>query len=929
MLFQKIVFNAIFFLLKIVEWYLQKFNVINLLSLPQKDNMKQYFFLYVTILALQFFNFTMAQDSINLPSLKIIPTPQVISYHHTMLPIPKEIGVDFSSFIPNHRQQFIFSQLQDEFLQIQFYKQVKKMKAPFVIAFSFTSDSTDIGTQGYRLVIDRNGIAVSACSDRGIFYGYQTVRQILREALLNRPINPTVRAVEIIDYPALPYRGWMDDVSRGPIPSLDFLKEEIRTLASYKMNCMTLYTEHLFRSKYFGEYAPEEGLTEEELMELQRFAENYFVEIVGNQQALAHAEKILQHPKYHKFADTKYNFNPALEDTYLFFDTLLSEMANVYYSSHYFHINGDEADGLGQGFAKSFVDSIGGQQQAYLYYMARVGDILHKNGKQMMMWGDIVGHDNNAIAQLPKDAVLIAWSYDARENFRELLAPLVKSGHEFWIAPGVSCWHTVFPDSRSYLRNIANFTRDAASVNATGMFNTAWDDYGESLFSGTWHAQIWGAELSWNPISENSRKENQEMTRLKIFNQALNLHFFHRNNQEENWAEALMKISSLNDSPIKEMCHFSSLWQPIYPFYPDQVEDNQYQKLEQFIQNQLLPLSEFFDQPSSPNENSLWRYADYALNRYLLTCKNHQIRCLAYKLYKKTGTEDDEKLLTVYRLEALALLQKVKNTYFALWDQECRPYWKGQIEQRFQNLLQSLETIFIYPFIEVKTTSEGEVGVVMRTLKENDNTIYYTIDGSIPTNKSNSYDNVFTIDKNTTIRALTMCDSVEAQNIYSVFYHQGIKGFSHLGTSYSRYRDTYSGGGINALSDGLHGSNRYNDGYWQGYQSVDAELYYQFSDRILIDSIKVRYLQNFGDWILAPNGVDIFLSEDGKDFRKFTSQECSQSSRSSGIGEIEFKDLNLYTKYLKIVVKNPKKLPQEHPSAGNDAYIFLDEIEIY
>ena len=64
-----------------------------------------------------------------------------------------------------------------------------------------------------------------------MFYGAQTVKQLIRgsgkDAVL---LAPTIR-----DWPAMAHRGLSDDWSRGPLPNMDFLKREIRTLAAYKI----------------------------------------------------------------------------------------------------------------------------------------------------------------------------------------------------------------------------------------------------------------------------------------------------------------------------------------------------------------------------------------------------------------------------------------------------------------------------------------------------------------------------------------------------------------------------------------------------------------------------------------------------------------------------------------------------------------------
>ena len=81
----------------------------------------------------------------------------------------------------------------------------------------------DIGEQGYELLIDKNKIILTANTPQGLFYGRQTLIQLIRGSKGNK-----LEGWHIIDKPALEYRGVMDDISRGPVPSKEYMKYQIR-----------------------------------------------------------------------------------------------------------------------------------------------------------------------------------------------------------------------------------------------------------------------------------------------------------------------------------------------------------------------------------------------------------------------------------------------------------------------------------------------------------------------------------------------------------------------------------------------------------------------------------------------------------------------------------------------------------------------------
>lgn len=888
--------------------------------------------LFLFILSfLGFENLIFSQD---ISPVHIIPTPQKINYLGDRTLIPNKISIIFTH--PNENTLFIQKELSKEFPQICFSEgKIRDNKRHFQLIFRQIEDSIEIGEQGYFLNLSENKIEIRACSDIGLFYGYQTLRQLLRQAFLDFADAPQLNLLEITDFPILPRRGWMDDISRGPIPTVAFIKEQIRTLSAYKLNCMTLYTEHTYKAKLGSEYAPNDALTEEDVIEIQKFAKLHHVEIIGNQQTFAHSEKILQHHKYQHLADTKNNFNPALEETYYFFDTLLSEQTRVYHSP-IFHINGDETDELGNGNAKKFVNDIGSKQNAYLYHISRIGKILKRNGKQMMMWGDIIGHDSTAIQQLPDDVILVAWSYDPRNNFREMLSPIHFSGRKFFVAPGVSCWHTPFPDPNNYIGNIANLVRDGVAMGATGMLNTAWDDFGESLFTGTWHAQIWGAEMAWNPIKNSGESEqslllakDETLQRLEVMNRAMNLHFFGRSTAEPIWTERLLNIAKFKDAPINELTLFNAFWQPIFPFYPDQVKPELYDSINKRIEQEFLPLVASLDDPRAPQESAFWKYGKYACNRYLQTLKNHKLRILLHQVYEKGSNDTLTKCIEQEYKEIRDGYKTLRDAYLTLWDGECRTHWRDTIIARYTLADHNLNTIFAYPFTKFSLTESGSLQLKIHNIFHESPLTYYTLDGSQPTLASTQYTQPITLTQSTKLRTLTFSDNnCKIETEREILFHKGMGHLTHLGSTFSTYRATYSGGGEKALSDGECGTKNYNDGKWQGYQVTDAVVFYDFEEPLDIAKITVGYIQNFNDWILAPDAVEVYISSYGNDYQLFAQKLIDSIEKVNGIGKIILEPTDLHTQYLKIIVKNPKKLPSNHACAGNDAYIFLDEIII-
>ena len=86
---------------------------------------------------------------------------------------------------------------------------------------SFAPSLDTLGDEGYVLQITPKRILLVANKDAGLFYGVMTLNQLVRSGRA----GDALPALTIVDRPALRYRAWQDDISRGPIPTLDFLKE--------------------------------------------------------------------------------------------------------------------------------------------------------------------------------------------------------------------------------------------------------------------------------------------------------------------------------------------------------------------------------------------------------------------------------------------------------------------------------------------------------------------------------------------------------------------------------------------------------------------------------------------------------------------------------------------------------------------------------
>lgn len=351
----------------------------------------------------------------------------------------------------------------------------------------------ELGDEGYELFIDNNKVVLAANTPQGLFYGKQSLIQLIRGAKKGK-----LQGVHIIDKPAVKYRGVMDDISRGPVPTLDYMKYQIRRLAELKINTLTYYTEHVVRTEKHPEFAPPGGaLSIAEWKELSDYAKEYYIELIPNFQSLGHAEKVLLSPKYRNIAESNTMYALTKPETLEFMRDIYTEMSPAF-ESKFFHVNCDETFDIGRGPSAGKVKELGAGR-VYAEYMNQLSAILKDNGKRMMMWGDIVLQHPEVLDILAKETVMMTWEYSDYDSYSKWIDPFVEKGFDFIVCPGVLNSSRLSPNYKMAIPNLRKFIKQGIDKGAIGVLNTVWDEGSLHTFDRDWYGVAYGAEHSWNP----------------------------------------------------------------------------------------------------------------------------------------------------------------------------------------------------------------------------------------------------------------------------------------------------------------------------------------------------------------------------------------------------------------------------------------------
>ena len=305
----------------------------------------------------------------------------------------------------------------------------------------------EIQKEGYTLCIDANQVTIVAVDGSGLFYGVQTLLQLFPPVVYSGQVTGwevwTLPCVSIKDYPRFGYRGLMLDVSRQ-FYDVATVKKHLDWMAMHKLNVLHWHLTddngwRLEIKKYpkltqLGAWrGPNEVLppsygsgdkryggfyTQQEIREVVAYAQKLHINIIPEVDMPGHAKAaVATYPQIRcESADLSLSVNNenlnlwcvGREANYKMLEGIIAEIATLF-PWEYIHIGGDEVNPAPWKecphcqalFAKEGMTDI---MDLQTYFVKRMEQIVHKYGKKMIGWDEIV--DRGAVH--PSTAVT-AW----------------------------------------------------------------------------------------------------------------------------------------------------------------------------------------------------------------------------------------------------------------------------------------------------------------------------------------------------------------------------------------------------------------------------------------------------------------------------------------------------------------------------------------
>jgi hypothetical protein len=265
--------------------------------------------------------------------------------------------------------------------------------APTSVAIGGAADKDKdaIAEQAYRLTLTPREIRVTANAAPGLFYGIQTLVQLLKPAS-GRWLLPEG---EITDWPDLGMRiiYWDDAHHLEPLP---ILKQALRQASFYKINGFSIKLEGHFQYKSAAPLVEPYALSPAEFQELTDYGLKYHIQVIPYLDGPAHIAFILKHPEYaalREYPESNYEACVTNPETYKLYAGLFQDLLDANKGGKYFLLSTDEPyyvglaknDQCNEADAAKEKGSVG---KLLAEFVTKTAGYLHDRGRTVLFWGE-------------------------------------------------------------------------------------------------------------------------------------------------------------------------------------------------------------------------------------------------------------------------------------------------------------------------------------------------------------------------------------------------------------------------------------------------------------------------------------------------------------------------------------------------------------
>ena len=458
--------------------------------------------------------------------LAMIPVPTALADHNALLPRPQQVQygsgtlavrgltVQFTS-PPSAEDLFAAEQLASRLSSIaQTKTEIEKGKsASRAITLNRTgeggalpADTENTGPESresYTLQVTPQGAEIRARSSAGIFYGVQTLLQMVE----GTRVEAVLPVAEVKDWPALAYRGVMIDFSEGELIRVSEAERQIDLMARFKANQYYFYSEASIEFEGYEVVNPKGRYSREEVRHVIEYARQRHIDVVPCMELYGHMHNLFRFEKYADLGLPRYGgeFDPRNPRMYEVLDNWIEQTAKLF-PSPWYHVGFDEPWSLGK------IGVVPGKDpyKTFMDVLQHISDKAKSHGKRIGFFADIdqgastLSKHPELLKDVPAGAIAFPWIYEVRTNYAPFVEPLANRNIPTVVTPGVWGWNELFPDYHRSFFNINELTATGRKHHTLGILNTTWTDSRQTIYRLVYPGIAFGAAASWQPEQVNT-----------------------------------------------------------------------------------------------------------------------------------------------------------------------------------------------------------------------------------------------------------------------------------------------------------------------------------------------------------------------------------------------------------------------------------------
>ena len=293
----------------------------------------------------------------------------------------------------------------------------------------------------------------------------------------------------------------------------------LKLASRYNYNSVILYLEDRIKTKTYYYNSDEESYTPDEMKQIVEYATELGLEVIPAVSNFSHTDGFFKHEELRHLSELRDGDEgffsakgnpihitacPLLPESQSFFDSYIREVAAIF-PSKYFLVGLDEAFDIGScKLCKADVQEHGGFGHLFLNHIERTNNLINSLGKEMMMFDDMIWFCPEILPHVPKNVIMISWSYYYVDRFPRVAfgnnnqIDRFKEYEKYGLRYSMAVWSY-------FINNVDTYTKYANSYSPMALINTTWQMSPELMHY--MHPQIAYTGKLWNgELADDSPK---------------------------------------------------------------------------------------------------------------------------------------------------------------------------------------------------------------------------------------------------------------------------------------------------------------------------------------------------------------------------------------------------------------------------------------